>query len=131
MVEIISERKRYGGDKNAINHHSSRIYEHEGSFYEIDRNLDIIPRSYELLERSDLKYGEERIWDRSKNKSKKVKSLHSRATQFNPIFPKTIKVDFDNRFFGEGLNWKQAEKLAEKAIKKLDDETEKEVDNNL
>ncbi len=118
MKEIKSERKNYGGDENAINRHSSRIYEDKyRAFYEIDKTLDGCPPFYELLERSDLRWVQQE--GPPSNRKGGIKSLESRASKYCPIFLNNIKVIPNCRYFGDGLTWEQAEDLAKRAIEKF------------
>lgn len=91
MKEIKEERKRYGGDKNAINRHSVRAYKFDGhdNLIYLNKTLDGSPPFYEIYEYSANNHGN--------------------------FLSTTIPVN-GFRFFGSGLSWKQAEKQMEKTI---------------
>lgn len=97
LTEFKDLRERYGNDKRAINRHSTRYYQHSnGGFVMIDRILDISPPCFELL---DL--------------------LHDpRKPSETCYIPTTIKIG-DNRFFGDGMSWNQAEQLADKRLEEF------------
>ena len=80
MKELYREESRL---PETINHHHKRTYEHEGSFYMLDKTMDGVPPFYAF-------YG-----------------LH-----FDPRIecgmPTMIKVD-DQEYWGDGISWKEAE----------------------
>lgn len=100
MIELKELRDRFGNDGRAINRHSVRYYQwsdpkqHSG-FFMIDRTLDGVPPFYELL---DLD--------------------HDPRTDHKPYIPRTIKID-GQRYFGDGLSWRDAEIIARKEIERL------------
>jgi hypothetical protein len=81
MKEIIEARIESSG----INHHHQRVYEHDCSFYMLDKTMDSIPPFY------------------------KFHALHfdPRNTYGQPT---TIKV-YDKEYWGNGYTWKQAEAI--------------------
>jgi hypothetical protein len=107
LKEIKSLRQIYGNDKNAINRHSSRVYEdaETGEFFEIDKTLDGVPPFYELLSRSDLR----------RKVCNGLIYYESTASKTIPIFPEQIVVNGEP-YWGSGITWRQAVLLAQKAI---------------
>ncbi len=100
LAEMKALRESYGGDKNAINRHSVRYYEWpDVGFFAIDRTLNGNPKFFELTE----------LYHDPRKQSEKF------------YIPRTIPIG-RNRYFGDGLNWPQAEQLASEAIQKIIDE---------
>lgn len=92
MKEIIEERKRYGGNKDAINRHSVRAYKFDGHdpLIYLNKTLDGSPPFYEIY------------------------SFDSP----NKLLSTNIPVN-GNRYFGDGFTWKQAEKQLKQTIQEL------------
>lgn len=96
-------REVFGHDERAINRHSQRYYSVEGTdeWFYIDKVLDACPPCYELLE---------------------LKHNPLKNPEIAPYFPKTIEFTPGFRFFGDGVSWKEAEKLATEKVNQLFEE---------
>jgi hypothetical protein len=95
LKEVSSARKTIGNDKNAINRHSLRRYLYQSEQYEIDRTLDASPPFYTLS---------------------LLPPISSSGGYLNRIPSLIIPVE-GNQYWGDGLSWKTAEKIAFEAIK--------------
>ena len=89
-MKELKEERRETRLPDTINHHIQRVYEHEGSFYMLDKTLDGAPPFYTF-------YG-----------------LH-----FDPRkdcgMPTRIEVE-GKEYWGDGLTWKEAEAKIETII---------------
>jgi hypothetical protein len=84
--ELTEFRERYGGDSRAINRHSVRVYEFQGSFWKLDKTCDGAPPFFNL---------EELPFD-----PRKTSGMGQR-----------VKVEGAD-YWGDGYSWPKAEKAA-------------------
>lgn len=97
IVEIPFSRESFGGNRRAINRHSTREYiTSDGNHYLLDRTLDALPPFFTLYE------------------------LPATSRRYVPRFGALVRVD-GRDCWGDGLSWAAAERLTLQTIEAEED----------